>query len=523
VIAKLFWHDYRYFPYERYLARREVQSVLDGKFKEDEFGIVVSVEPKQLARISRLTYFKGIEFDSQIIIPDQANLESSVNGDGEALFPGMSIMPALKRQSTRYSAHGLHEYRGKFNPQVVRAIGNLLGLDEGDWVLDPFCGSGTTMLEAAHIGWNCVGLDVNPLGVLIANTKITAFKTSPSLLREETDLLIHNLTGKYYRNFQNWENELLNINYLASWFTEPVLKQLAFILSEISHVRTQKLQNVYRVILSDLCRDVSLQDPSDLRIRRRKNIEEINDDVISEFISSLCSKLDPIFRARKRISPKQTRQKALLADCRTNKAVRSYIGDDRKYAFDAAITSPPYATALPYVDTQRLSICLLGLVQSKDIRALERSLIGNREISDKERIYLEQLLQKNAAHLPDEVFVFCKELFDLADYSNHGFRKRNMPALVFYYLWQMAEMFEAVRSMIRRGGKYGLLVGSNKTTLREREIIIDTPQLLASLAESRGWIVEEQIPFETYQRFDVHKKNSIRREMLLILRNSKSK
>src|SRR5205814_1650952 len=75
---------------------------------------------------------------------------------------------ASGHQPTRYSAHGLHDFRGKFNPQIVRAIGNLLALDEGACVLDPFCGSGTTLLEGAHIGWNVAGVDLNPLVVLIS-------------------------------------------------------------------------------------------------------------------------------------------------------------------------------------------------------------------------------------------------------------------------------------------------------------------------------------------------------------------
>jgi site-specific DNA-methyltransferase (cytosine-N4-specific) len=74
---------------------------------------------------------------------------------------------------------------------------------------------------------------------------------------------------------------------------------------------------------------------------------------------------------------------------------------------------------------------------------------------------------------------------------------------------------------MRSGGRYALLVGSNKTNLKGEEIVINTPELLASVAASRGWMIDETLKFETYQRFDVHKKNSIRGEVLLILRNRK--
>ena len=107
----------------------------------------------------------------------------------------------------------------------------------------------------------------------------------------------------------------------------------------------------------------------------------------------------------------------------------------------------------------------------------------------------------------------------MADHQEHGFRKRNVPALVYKYFWQMSEMFEAVRKVMRKGGKYALLVGANRTTLRGEEILINTPQLLASVAASRGWSVDEMLSFETYHRYAVHQKNSIRGEVLVILRN----
>ena len=58
-------------------------------------------------------------------------------------------------------------------------------------------------------------------------------------------------------------------------------------------------------------------------------------------------------------------------------------------AFDAAITSPPYVTAMPYLDTQRLSLSLLELLSSRQLRGGEHQLIGSREIPDRNRLSLE--------------------------------------------------------------------------------------------------------------------------------------
>lgn len=509
ITTELLWHDYKYFPYERNLAHRELESITGLQAEENALGLSIKANAAQLERMSRLTYFKGIRQAKQIIIPDQARLEASALG-----LKNTHYIPQIKRQSTRYSAHGLHEYRGKFNPQIVRAIGNILGLAPGDWILDPFCGSGTTLLEAAHIGWNCTGIDINPMGVMVANAKVAAFKASPSVLQQEAEALSARIKREHSKQ-KNWKLKLPNAEYLSQWFAEPVLAKLAFILQAIKEGTSPKLQNVFRVVLSDICREVSLQDPGDLRIRRRK--DAACDYPVNEiFTEALDTKIAFILKARTEINPPKSKQRAIQADIRhCSKRILSAA-----QPFDAAITSPPYVTALPYIDTQRLSLCLMGLIDSGEIRNTEKSLIGNREISDIERVNAELALFSNKGKLPDSVSAFCQSLHHKADHPGHGFRRKNVPALTYTYFSQMAEMFTSVQKLIQPRGQFALLVGANKTTLQNEEIVIDTPNLLGEVAQSRGWQVKESLSFETYQRFDVHKQNSIRHETLLILENN---
>lgn len=515
---RLLWHSYRYFPYERVLARREAECFLGVEIRTAEDALVAEGARIDEQYLRRLTYFKGIEVGERIIVPDQARLEASASGNGQRLLPIESEMPNLRRQSTRYSAHGLHEYRGKFHPQIVRVIGNLLGLGPGCHVLDPFCGSGTTLLEAAHLGWNAVGLDINPLGIYIANAKVAAFREPSSQLTAETDDLVHRLQSRAGNITPvPWTAFLPNQEYLESWFAKPVLEQLALIIREIDQVRTNTLKPVFRVILSDICRQVSLQDPGDLRIRRRKDAAATY-DAISLFVDSVQSKVSSIIRAKQEILASNGRQIALLGDSRRAKSVLSNpsagLGDQQ---FDAAICSPPYATALPYIDTQRLSLCLLGLVRSDELRDLERTLIGNREISDAERRRLEDEIAKNSEKLPANVVEFCLHLRERAASPSHGFRRRNIPGLVFKYFSEMALMFDSVHEVVKPGGAFALVVGANRTCLQGQDIAINTPELLADIAGSRGWSVNEVIELDTYQRYDVHQENSIRQERLVVL------
>src|SRR5436190_714533 len=117
--VRLLWQDYRYFPYERMLAQREARLFFQSEPIEAEGGLTVPHHPQALLAAQRLTYFKAIESPDGTLVPAQAKLEASGNGNGQSWDPTRDPIPSLRRQSTRYSAHGLHEYRGKFNPQVV--------------------------------------------------------------------------------------------------------------------------------------------------------------------------------------------------------------------------------------------------------------------------------------------------------------------------------------------------------------------------------------------------------------------
>lgn len=483
---------------------------------------------------SQVTYFaKAFCEDGTRVVPTQIILEALANGSDYSVGSLDQNLNKMSRQSTRYSAHGLHEYRGKFNPQVVRAIANIIGLKQGQWLLDPFCGSGTSLLEASHCGFNAIGADLNPLAVEIANAKIAAMRIPTRVLRRDAGLLWSRLSERFsslrlHEPFspnqiremvgRDWVSFSYSAEYLKSWFKESVLAQLASILDEIGKLRNPDSRLIMKVILSDIVRDVSLQDSDDLRIRRQKSPPE-NLPVVPTFLKSLSKKVSPILKARELVPLCQTNQIALLCDV-TNlqTSLRENSIELPRGFFDAAITSPPYATALPYIDTQRLSLVLLGLVEAPEIRVVEKSLIGNREISNNERIRLEKALENNVDRLPASCLIFCNTLRSAIKPRSDGFRKQNVPALLYKYLSDMARMFQQVRLVLHHGAPYALIVGKNTTTLGGSQYVIDTPQLLSDLAIANGFKVSETIDLETYARYDVHSANSIRKETLLLLK-----
>jgi len=87
-----------------------------------------------------------------------------------------------------YATHGLFPYRGKFHPQMIKAIMNMMGLKPGDTVLDPMGGCGTTAIEASLMGLDSISYELNPFVCLMTRAKVAGLNTPcdsfPDLLEE---------------------------------------------------------------------------------------------------------------------------------------------------------------------------------------------------------------------------------------------------------------------------------------------------------------------------------------------------
>jgi hypothetical protein len=186
---------------------------------------------------------------------------------------------------------------------------------------------------------------------------------------------------------------------------------------------------------------------------------------------------------------------------------------------DAIITSPPYATALPYIDTSRLSLVLLGLCAASELRSLEKAQIGNREISKSERKEEEQQIGKKLQVLPSEVRLFIERLLRKLKDSDAGFRKLNTPVLLAQYFSDMRTVLEQTHAVLANTGLAYWLVGPNRTEVGGKWLEIDTAHWIAAIAENVGFFtsVEE---LDAYQRFGLHQRNGIRREFLISMRRA---
>ncbi|MPN19408.1 hypothetical protein SDC9_166777 [bioreactor metagenome] len=184
--------------------------------------------------------------------------------------------------------------------------------------------------------------------------------------------------------------------------------------------------------------------------------------------------------------------------------------------FEALLTSPPYATALPYIDTQRISLVWLDFCSPDEIMSLESSLIGSREfVSNDKKKWLSDFRNSRVP--------LTKEINDLIDelatelQSSDGFRKQAVPVLLYRYFADMKNMFCNTLAATRKDAKFGLIVGNNRTTIGGKKYQIDTPYLLSLLARDCGWNIDELLQLQTYKRYGINSKNAINSETLIVL------
>lgn len=484
------------FEYEKRLAARELE-VLSRNADED-------TDVAELVR-GRSTYFRTVGE-----IPTAQALTEIAHHSGRGSRP--------TRQATRYLVHGLHEYKGKFNPQTARALINTIDPD-ATALLDPYCGSGTTLIEGMRLGLTTTGIDQNPLAAWVSRIKVqTLTLAGQHGLVERFDTLTKRLL-KVVRSAQrigraipppdvDSDDEL----YLRHWFPEPVLGALWDGI-RLCRETDDPIADVAMLCISNIVRQASWQLPEDLRVRRRAagwvppSIAELLSDALSRarfavVETASAPRLDAVPEAV-----------VHLGSSRDGSLVKSAWPEGRRLV----VTSPPYATALPYIDTDRLSIVLFGLASAGAIRGLEQDLTGSREWPARDaNAWLEAFIQ-NSAGLPDEVL----EVLNLIESNNRktdaGFRRRAVPTLLYRYFAQMGQTLDALAATMASGENVVMVVGNNRTGSGAYQVEIRTPELLGRLSESRGFSYTERIRLETWARFGMHSKNAVNSEDAVVM------
>lgn len=511
------------------MALRELQALsadtphpLGSPEEATEFEVTSPLSAKELA--DRLAYWETVDHAGELTITTQALRESTINlvRNGAAIdvlrrqLPFGDEVPLPNRRCLRYGTHGVHEYRGKFFPQLVRSLINISGAQPGSVVADPMSGSGTTIVESILANCTGRGIDMNPLSVFISTAKARLLSADGDSIARNYAAIRMTLMAAGSRKTKRLDYfdalPETDKKYLSSWFSPEVLSGLDDISLAIQQVSDQCARDLMRVSLSNIIRRVSWQKNDDLRVRKDVRLD-VDIDPKREFLEELGRSVRAVLAFLFQNGPVANPQFELSG------------GDARlcseawgRNSIDVVITSPPYATALPYLDTDRLSLCYLGLLPRSEHRNRDQQMIGNREVSGGlRRGYLERF-ESSGEKLPAAVRDLIRRIDSLNSGGNAGFRRRNLPALLSKYFFDMTEVMQGIYHALKPGGHAFVVVGNNHTIAGGCRIDIETAKLLQDVARLIGFEVAESLSMDMLVSRDIFKKNAMSSEEILALR-----
>jgi hypothetical protein len=244
-----------------------------------------------------------------------------------------------------FGIHNWHIFRHGYSRDLVYFLVNRFSLSKGDWVLDPFCGSGTTLLACKELGINSRGYDILPFSVYLSNTKIQNYD------KLELNLQFEKLKKEKLRKCKNIF--LPDIPIVHKAFTPEVAIKLISIKSLINKIENPDIKAFFNLGFLSILESVSNTSKSGgfLKIIDRK----VDPDNVSDiFFSKIKSMIQDVVYCDSRT--KDVNTKATLGDARKLPTKRR---------FDAIITSPPYPNRHDYTRIYSLEM-IFDFVSNND-------------------------------------------------------------------------------------------------------------------------------------------------------------
>ena len=272
---------------------------------------------------------------------------------------------------TGYATHGLFPYRGKFHPQMIKALINIMGIKPGHTIVDPMMGSGTVLVEASLMGIHSIGIDPSPFCKLMTQTKLDTI--TMSLTRAHKALNNFQEVFEYFMNKTGKiKLEIKTSNTKVYGNTLSAMEQAAEYISTQNWSRLTKQQketfHTYNFLLLAYLDSIGYSE----RSQRKNPLEQFR--AILERYLFVANKIQNVLAGTESdLAP----SRVIEGDARDIPIEDSTV--------DGILFSPPYSFAIDYLENDAFHLNFLGV----EVEGLREKMIGlrGRNLSEKFGLY----------------------------------------------------------------------------------------------------------------------------------------
>ncbi|HQQ96765.1 MAG TPA: DNA methyltransferase [Cyclobacteriaceae bacterium] len=274
---------------------------------------------------------------------------------------------------TRHSSHSFHTYPAMLVPQIAEELIKEYG-KKSKLLFDPFCGTGTTLVEANIKGINAIGTDLNPLARLISKVKTTVIRqqTIDLYLKDFYDHLFNYRYG-FLKKDSVTLPKFSNINF---WFSRTVTSDLAVIKAYIDNLKEESIKDFFKVAFSQTIRDTSWTRKNEFKLYKMdsEKIKTFKPDVFSIFENTLARNRSGLIEFA---AKKMNNAWSKVSEFDTTHPITSKFA--KPNSVDIVVTSPPYGdsqTTVAYGQFSRLTNQWLGNFEAYN---LDSQLMGGKK------------------------------------------------------------------------------------------------------------------------------------------------
>jgi len=398
-----------------------------------------------------------------------------------------SILNIVTRDVNTHT-HGFHKYPAKFIPHIPKwAITKYLNGNKDKNILDPFCGSGTTLVEGVLAGYNTIGIDIDPLSAMISKVKTT--RLDEKELQNISEWLVKELNTKKKGIFKP------DCETIEHWFTKDAITKLSIIRTLINQIpekfgdnkKVKDIQDLLLICFSSIIRKVSNADDESQKTyvshTKIKEPKEVN----SLFLTQLALFIDRAIKFAVTTSPK-TKSKIIVSS--SADSIEKKLNGKK---IDLAITSPPYIKAIDYIYNQMVELFWIGdlfQMQTQTKQNVKKThYIGNKQIS---KVEFKNYTPYNTILSIEKLDEKLKEVYDTDKKNGH---KHSYVA--FKYFAEMEKHFLEMSKCLTSGTHYVLVIGDSNVS----DVFFDTASFLIEIAVRNGFRITNKWGYKIKNRF----------------------